>query len=137
MDLDELRRTLAAVRDGVRSGAIAGAHDVAEGGVAVALAEACVAGGIGAEVSGAALAAAAGAVASLDAEPPLATEALFGEGVGAFVLSGDEAALRSLDCDVEIVGRVGGDALRVGEEVEIPLAELTDAYRAGLASYFP
>jgi phosphoribosylformylglycinamidine synthase len=96
------------------------AHDIAEGGVAVALAEACIAGGIGATVA-------------LDT----GTETLFAEGVGGFVVSGDEAALRGLDCEVEIVGTVGGNALRLGEEVEVPLAELTDTHRAGLAPYFP
>ena len=120
VDLDALRATLAAVRDGVRSGVVRSAHDVAEGGVAVALAECCVAGGIGASVT-------------LDTS----AASLFGEGVGGFVLSGDEAALRELACDVEIVGTVGGEALRIGEPVEISLAELADAHGSGLVPYFP
>jgi phosphoribosylformylglycinamidine synthase len=120
VDVDELKRTLAAVQQGVRSETLHSAHDVAEGGAAVALAEACVAGGVGAEVD-------------------LAADAvtLFGEGVGAFVVSGDEAALRALGCEVEIVGTVGGDALRIGESVEIPLAELAETHREGLVPYFP
>ena len=44
-DLGELRAVHAAVRQAVRSGALRSAHDVAEGGLAVALAECCVAGG--------------------------------------------------------------------------------------------
>ena len=40
-----------AVRDAVRAGELASAHDVAEGGLAVALAECCLAGGVGAEVA--------------------------------------------------------------------------------------
>src|SRR5438270_2627599 len=39
-----------AVRDGIRDEALNNAHDIAEGGLAVALAECCVAGGIGARV---------------------------------------------------------------------------------------
>ena len=42
-DLGSLRALHAAVRQGVRSGALRSAHDVAEGGLAVALAEACLA----------------------------------------------------------------------------------------------
>ena len=50
-DLGELRAVHAAIRQAVRSGALRSAHDVAEGGLAVALAECCVAGGLGAEVT--------------------------------------------------------------------------------------
>ena len=49
-DLGELRALHAAVRQAVRSGALRSAHDVAEGGLAVALAECCIAGGLGAAV---------------------------------------------------------------------------------------
>ena len=49
-ELGALRALHAAVRQAVRSGALRSAHDVAEGGVAVALAECCIAGGIGARV---------------------------------------------------------------------------------------
>ena len=38
------------VRNRVRSGALHSAHDVAEGGLAVAVAECCIAGAIGASV---------------------------------------------------------------------------------------
>ena len=47
-DLGEIKALHAAVRQGVRSGALRSAHDVAEGGVAVALAEVLIAGGVGA-----------------------------------------------------------------------------------------
>ena len=44
-DLGSLRALHAAVRRGVRDGALRSAHDIAEGGLAVALAEACLGGG--------------------------------------------------------------------------------------------
>src|SRR3954449_1622407 len=50
LDLDALRSAHHAVREAVRSGALSSAHDVAEGGLAVAAAECCVLGGVGAEV---------------------------------------------------------------------------------------
>ena len=49
IDLDAVLATQAAVRDAVRSGALASAHDIAEGGLAVALAECCLAGRAGSE----------------------------------------------------------------------------------------
>ncbi|MET0769533.1 MAG: phosphoribosylformylglycinamidine synthase subunit PurL, partial [Solirubrobacteraceae bacterium] len=68
VDLGELRTLHTAVRQAVRSGALRSVHDVAEGGVAVGLAECCVAGGLGAEVE----------LAGFD------DARLFGEGPGAF-----------------------------------------------------
>ncbi len=80
------------VRVGVRSGALHSAHDIAEGGIAVALAECCIAGGIGASVR--------------------LPEALapFAEAPGqGFLVSGPEPALRGW----RIIGHVGGGRLYV------------------------
>ena len=44
------RAAQAAVREAVRAGSLSSAHDIAEGGLAVALAECCLAGGLGARV---------------------------------------------------------------------------------------
>jgi phosphoribosylformylglycinamidine synthase II len=105
-DLQELRRVHAAVRDGVAAGALASAHDVAEGGLAAALADCCVASGLGARIE---LAAAAPADALL-----------FGEGPGCFVVSGSEEGVRALGPLAEIVGTVGGSTLRVrGDEIDL------------------
>ena len=51
IDLDAAVEALAAVRDAVRSGALSSAHDVAEGGLAVALAESAIAGRLGAQIT--------------------------------------------------------------------------------------
>ncbi len=116
----------AAVREAVRAGAVRSAHDVAEGGLAVALAECCLAGGVGAEV-------ALGAV-------PDVTVALFGEGPGGFVVSGSAAALAELAAraPVRMLGTVGGEALTIeaGGVVRVTLAELAAAHGA-LAALFP
>jgi phosphoribosylformylglycinamidine synthase len=116
-------RAHAAVRDAVRAGDLTSAHDVAEGGLLVCIAEACLAGGLGAGLE---LAADAG------------DEALFGECPGrGFVVSGPEAALRALGERTEVVllGTVGGDELVAGP-VRAGLAELRDAWGA-LAPLFP
>ena len=50
-ELDAVRVAQKAVRHTVREGFVSSAHDIAEGGLAVALAECCLAGGIGANVT--------------------------------------------------------------------------------------
>ena len=51
VDFDLERRVQAVTREGIRQGWIRCAHDCAEGGVAVALAESCIAGQLGAEIN--------------------------------------------------------------------------------------
>jgi phosphoribosylformylglycinamidine synthase II len=114
-DLGELRTLHAAVRQSVRSGALTSAHDVAEGGVAIALAECCIAGGIGARVD-------------LDGIEP------FAEGPGAFVVSAPREALTALGSAARILGEVGGDALEIAGERPLPVAVLTRTHADGLAS---
>jgi phosphoribosylformylglycinamidine synthase len=116
-DLGELKALHAAVRRGVRSGALRSAHDVAEGGVGVALAECCLAGGIGASVDLRGLAERAGGLAL----------ALFGEGPGAFVVSPFGSAAR-------IIGEVGGDVLAIAGVLEIGVLELGLAHANGLGA---
>ena len=114
-ELGELRALHAAVRQGVRSGALRSAHDVAEGGVAVALAECCIAGGVGARVA-------------LDGAP------LFAEGPGAFVVSGPREVLARFGAAARVLGEVGGDTLAIEGELEIPVAELARVHADGLVA---
>ncbi|TAF03193.1 MAG: phosphoribosylformylglycinamidine synthase subunit PurL [Nostocales cyanobacterium] len=51
VDFDLERRVQKACRDGIRSGWVRSAHDTAEGGLTVALAECCLSGNLGAEVN--------------------------------------------------------------------------------------
>jgi len=126
IDIEAVRNTQIAVREAVRAGGLASAHDIAEGGAAVALAECCLAGGLGAQVELAA------------SEHALTT--LFGEGPGGFVVSGAERDLRELRerAPVSMIGTVGGDALRIalaGQTLIATLAELKEAHSA-LAELF-
>jgi phosphoribosylformylglycinamidine synthase subunit PurL len=109
-----------AVRDGVRDGLLSSAHDIAEGGLAVALAECCLAGGLGAGVALPAefIASAAGAVGSpTPGEEDAFTAAIFGEGAGGFLVSGAREALQELAARsgvrVLALGAVGGGALAI------------------------
>jgi phosphoribosylformylglycinamidine synthase subunit PurL len=99
------------VRDGVRSGAFHSAHDVAEGGIAVALAECCVAGGIGATVR-------LPDYLHLFAEAP-------GRG---FIVSGREEDL----ADALIIGRAGGAELEIAGQLKLAVSELESARESGL-----
>jgi phosphoribosylformylglycinamidine synthase II len=115
-DLGELKALHAAIRQAVRSGALHSAHDVAEGGVAVALAEAALASGLGAVVSG------------LSSE-----EELFGEGPGAFLVSGPVSALSAFGAAARVIGEVGGDAVAIEGVLSVPLDELDRAFTYGLS----
>jgi phosphoribosylformylglycinamidine (FGAM) synthase-like enzyme len=102
------------VRAAVRAGRLASAHDISEGGLAVALAECCLAGGLGARVS---------------IEGGL--EALFGEAPGqAFVVSGAEDDLAGIGV---IIGRVGGSVLEIAGVTSVSLATLREVRERGLA----
>jgi phosphoribosylformylglycinamidine synthase len=117
-DLGSLRALHAAVRRGVRDGVLRSAHDIAEGGLAVALAEACLGGGIGARI---------------DFGAPADEALLFGEGPGAFVVSGPADAFARFGATARIIGTVGGDALRIEGVLDVAVGELSRAHAGGLA----
>jgi len=116
-----------AVRDAVRAGWLSSAHDVAEGGLLVAIAESCVAGGLGATV---------------DPWPDSdQLHWLFGECPGGgFVVSGSREAIERLAerTPLTLFGTVGGDSLRAADPAlfEVSLAELNEA-SGSLAAAFP
>ncbi len=124
LDADAARATHTVVREAVRSGALASAHDIAEGGLLVALAESSLGGGLGATI--------ALPTAGSDAD-------LFGEAPGrAFIVSGPEGALRAALPDAIVIGRVGGEALELsaGEvHVQAALSELRAARDGGLVKF--
>jgi phosphoribosylformylglycinamidine synthase len=114
MDEQAIRDAQQEVRDGINSGALHNAHDIAEGGIAVAIAECCVAGQIGATVR---------LPGGLDP---------FGEAPGrAFIVSGPESALSGL----RRIGRVGGDQLELEGLLKVAVSELHDARERGLAEF--
>jgi phosphoribosylformylglycinamidine synthase subunit PurL len=120
-DVGAVHEAQIAVREAVRAGSLSSAHDIAEGGLAVALAECCLAGEIGARVR-------------LErAGKPLAL--LYGEGPGGFVVSGPREHVAALGT---VIGEVGGDALEVetpGASLAHSLGVLREAHRA-LAQLF-
>jgi len=110
------------------AGALRAAHDRAEGGLAVALAELALRDRIGMKVT-------LPAVRGIDRRV-----ALFGEGPsGAVLVVGPslESQVRALaaghDVPVWTLGTIGGDLLEIAPVLGLPIAALVDAHRSGLA----
>ncbi len=74
VNFDLERRVQAACREGISNGWVCSAHDCAEGGIAVALAESCIAGNLGAQVQ-------------IQANSYRTDEVLFGEATGRILVS--------------------------------------------------
>jgi len=128
IDIGAVRAAQFAIRGAVRVGALSSAHDIAEGGLATALAECCLAGGMGADVR---------LEPAGDGDPFVA---LFGEGPGGFLVSGTLSGVSSLGrrTHTRVIGTVGGDVLQVtiGDlTLAVTLAELAEAHDA-LAELF-
>ena len=120
-----LQRFILAAHD---AGALRAAHDRAEGGLAVALAELALRDRVGMKVT-------LPAVRGIDKRA-----ALFGEGPsGAVLVVGPslESRLRALaaqhDVPVWTLGTIGGDLLEIAPVLGLPIASLVDAHASGLA----
>jgi phosphoribosylformylglycinamidine synthase subunit PurL len=132
LDLDLERRVQAAVLEAAGAGLLASIHDCAEGGLAVALAECCLAGSIGAE--GALEEAAAAGEGT-----PEAVGILFGESQSRFLVShAPEAAVRLRElmerhrAPIRRLGVVGGDRIHIQGVLDVPLDEARAAHERAL-----
>ena len=101
-----VRAAIELVRDAVRAGVVTAAHDVSDGGLACALAECAILGGVGVSVDLDVLVEARGASGEA---------CLFGEGIGGICVGGSAAELEALAAtgrkrgvDVMLIGRAGG-----------------------------
>lgn len=125
VDLAREKALVEVLVEAVSTGLLSSAHDCAEGGLAVSLAECCLAGGLGARVQ-------------LDwSASPAAL--LFGEGQGRAVVSLPEASWPQLEelCQgqglpVQVLGRVGGGDLVIAVNgralVQVPVQELRERW---------
>jgi phosphoribosylformylglycinamidine synthase len=91
----------AAVRGAARAGRLSSAHDVSDGGLACALAESAIGGGLGCRVD----------LQPLRDRGCSPEEALFGEGSGGFLVSGERNALEELGAI--LLGEVGGAKIEI------------------------
>jgi phosphoribosylformylglycinamidine synthase len=121
LDLELERDVQRAVIAGIRGGLIKSAHDCSEGGLAVALAECCVASGLGADVH-------------LDDElPPVAS--LFAETQSRIVVTAAESdaeklveSLVAANVPYSVIGTVGGEWLDIEGRASVTLDEMRDAF---------
>jgi phosphoribosylformylglycinamidine synthase len=100
-DITTVAAACATVREAVRAGKLSSAHDVSDGGLACAIAESSFAKGIGCRVD----------LQPLRERGCSPEEALFGEGPGGFLLSGDREALDALGAT--LIGETGGSTIEV------------------------
>jgi len=134
LDLVRERAVQEAALRAIDEGLLQSAHDTSDGGISVAIAECCFSSlnraGVGAEVE-------------LTGDVPT-TAQLFGETPSRIVVSFEESARARVEeiaaaanCPVGVIGRTGGDRLRVSVNgracVSQDLGELERAWRGSLA----
>jgi phosphoribosylformylglycinamidine synthase len=114
-----------------RAGIILSAHDVSEGGLAVAIAEACMNpdGPVGAAIE-------------VDPKGLRSDDLLFGEAQSRIVVSlkpGDlealKAAAKEAGAPISVIGRVGGDTLKINSLIELPVKRFADEWKGALEGY--
>ncbi|MGH2706249.1 MAG: phosphoribosylformylglycinamidine synthase subunit PurL [Actinomycetota bacterium] len=130
LDLSREAAVCFTVRRAVAEGILHSAHDCSAGGLAVALAECSIAGGIGAQV---------------EPEPPFAGDGLlhlwlFSESASRILVTVSQAALAALQgiaaaegVPMAVLGAVGGSVLAAGS-LTVPVAELAARYESAFPS---
>ncbi len=126
-DLDAERRLAALIGSAAAAGLLASAHDLADGGLGIALAESCLRGGRGCRVS----------------LPGDAFTDLFSESAARAVVSvrpdheEEFAALCAAhEVPATVLGVTGGDTLVVDGWFEVPLDELARVWEGTLPALF-
>ncbi|MDR1016180.1 MAG: phosphoribosylformylglycinamidine synthase subunit PurL [Coriobacteriales bacterium] len=120
LDLELEGRVQEVVRGLIEDGLLASAHDLSEGGLAVSLAESCIAGELGAVVE-------------------FPADLLYSESLSRILIScsQDQAdqvleRLRESQVAFDIIGSVGGSKISVAGVFEVSLEDATAAYRGAL-----
>jgi phosphoribosylformylglycinamidine synthase len=127
LPIETVAAAIDAVREAVAAGRVGVAHDVSDGGLACALAEMAIAGGVGVDVDLDGL---------VEARGCSGETALFGEGPGGFLLAGPRADLEALaggGIDLFIVGHARGDRVSISAaeaEADVLLADAARAWRS-------
>ncbi|MDO8587023.1 MAG: phosphoribosylformylglycinamidine synthase subunit PurL [Armatimonadota bacterium] len=132
LDMAAEKRLQDCVLGAIGAGLLASAHDCSEGGLAVAIAESCIAGGTGAEVE-------------LMAPGPYSAT-LFGEAQSRIIVSApveNVDQLRKLAAEHNItftaIGNVGGSKLRIGlngaKLIDSDLETIARAWRGAIPAY--
>ena len=141
VDLDAEQRLAAVLAAAAAAGLLSAAHDLSEGGLALALAECCLTGGSrSAEPGGGP---GLGCVVTMPAEPPGPVAFLFSESAARAVVAVRPSAesefarlCGSHGVPARALGVTGGDALEVTGLFTAPLAELSEVRQRTLPDLF-
>lgn len=125
LDLDLEIGVQSAVREAISQNILSSAHDCSEGGLAVALAESCISGDIG---------------ASIDIKSALAPDRLlFSESASRIIVSlnGENLGLlediaQKYNIPMQEIGKVGGDELIINDLIDISVEKLEDRWSRGI-----
>jgi phosphoribosylformylglycinamidine (FGAM) synthase-like enzyme len=128
IDMGREKAVIDFILDAAGAGLLRSAHDVADGGLLVALAECCMIGGLG--IKG----------PSLRPEGGVRYDALFfGESPGRFVVSASSRAMpelqtlaRKRQVEVGMLGLIGGETLELEGQLQLSLVELISAWEGTL-----
>src|SRR5450756_2116546 len=128
VDLAAERNLAALIASAASARVLASAHDLSDGGLAIAIAESCLRGGRGCQIA-------------LDGEDAFAM--LFSESAARAIVSvrpGDEDAFAALcaahEVPATVLGQTGGDSLSVDGSFEVPLDELSRVWTGTLPALF-
>jgi phosphoribosylformylglycinamidine synthase II len=128
LDLNREKTVNDLILAAANAGLLRSAHDCSDGGMLVALAEACMLGGIGVRCPG------------LQPEAPLRLDAaLFGESPGRFIVSAASRAMPELQTlarrhhvEISLLGLAGGDTIEFEGQFKLSLAEMRQAWEGAL-----
>jgi phosphoribosylformylglycinamidine synthase II len=132
LDIDLERRVQGFILEAIAAGLLHSAHDCAEGGIAIALAESCLLGDIGARVAIEELGEGEGLING-------AAGILFGESQSRFVISFAREALVRLhelagrhSVPLRDLGSVGGERICVSRCIDVSLADVRQVHQGAL-----
>jgi phosphoribosylformylglycinamidine synthase II len=128
LDLTRERAVHNVVLAAAENGLLRSAHDCAEGGMLVALAECCLLGGLGVRCP------------PIRPEPPLRMDAaFFGESPSRFIVSATSRAMPELQSlarrnhvEISLLGMAGGDSLEFEGQFKLRLSEIREAWEGAI-----
>jgi phosphoribosylformylglycinamidine (FGAM) synthase-like enzyme len=133
LDLGREVAVQAFVLDAAGAGLLRSAHDVAEGGMLVAMVECCLLGGRGVHCG----------PLRPDGRVPLEA-AFFGESQSRFVVSAASRAIPELQVlarrhrvELVLLGLAGGDAIEFEGQLRVPLADVREVWESALLAPHP
>jgi phosphoribosylformylglycinamidine synthase len=128
LDLTRERAVQSVVLAAAENGLLRSAHDCAEGGMLVALAECCLLGGLGVRCP------------PIRPEPPLRMDAaFFGESPSRFIVSATSRAMPELQSlarrnhvEISLLGMAGGDSFEFEGQFKLRLSEIREAWEGAI-----